>query len=174
MKVYVFNAGFTAALFHLFGPESYGGLGNVRGKAEEEARRTGESMSDIILRVCCINSYTQRDHHVRTYSYTQEMAIPKGEVIRVPGMPPMYDHEYEPQPVSQSPLACLSYSHLTEIGRIRTGSRRMSSLPCFLEFMGRRLMHVSNHVHILTVDLAYWRDATAFSSIQQSHMNLQQ
>ncbi|KAI0661267.1 UDP-Glycosyltransferase/glycogen phosphorylase [Cubamyces menziesii] len=77
VKVYVFNAGFTAALFHLFGPESYGGLGNVRGKAEEEARRTGESMSDIILR---------------------EMAIPKGEVIRVPGMPPMYDHEYEPQP----------------------------------------------------------------------------
>ncbi|KAH9895069.1 UDP-Glycosyltransferase/glycogen phosphorylase [Cubamyces lactineus] len=77
VKTYVFNAGLTAALFHLFGSEYYGGLGDVRGRAEEEARRTGKSMSDVILR---------------------EMTIPKGEVIRVPGMPPMYDYEYEPQP----------------------------------------------------------------------------
>ena len=28
------------------------------------------------------------------------MATPKGEIVRVPGMPPMYDHEYAPQPVS--------------------------------------------------------------------------
>ncbi|KAI0331013.1 UDP-Glycosyltransferase/glycogen phosphorylase [Cubamyces sp. BRFM 1775] len=77
VKIYVFNAGLTAALFHLFGPESYGGLDDVRKKAEEEACRTGESMSDIILRT---------------------MATPKGEIVRVPGMPPMYDHEYAPQP----------------------------------------------------------------------------
>ena len=61
VKTYVFNAGLTAALFHLFGPEYYGGLGDVRGRAEEEARRTGKSMSDVILRVYYIDISTLRE-----------------------------------------------------------------------------------------------------------------
>lgn len=51
VKVHVWCSGLTAAMFHLFGPEEYGGKGNVRAKAEEEARRTGVSSTDIILRV---------------------------------------------------------------------------------------------------------------------------
>ncbi|KAI0633343.1 UDP-Glycosyltransferase/glycogen phosphorylase [Trametes polyzona] len=77
VKVHIWCSGLTAAMFHLFGPEEFGGKGNVRVKAEEEARRTGASAQDIILR---------------------EYMGTKGEVVRVPGMPPMYDHEYYPQP----------------------------------------------------------------------------
>ncbi|KAH9847629.1 UDP-Glycosyltransferase/glycogen phosphorylase [Lenzites betulinus] len=78
VKVYIWCSGLTAAMFHLFGPQEYCGKGNVRVRAEEEARRTGVPFADIILR---------------------EYVGTKGEVVRVPGMPPMYDYEYYPQPV---------------------------------------------------------------------------
>lgn len=51
VKVHVWCSGLTAAMFHLFGPEEFGGKGDVRARAEEEARQTGASSADIILRV---------------------------------------------------------------------------------------------------------------------------
>ncbi|EIW63015.1 UDP-Glycosyltransferase/glycogen phosphorylase [Trametes versicolor FP-101664 SS1] len=87
VKVHVWCSGLTAAMFHLFGPEELGGKGNVRARAEEEARQTGVSLTDIIMRV--------------RVPYSREL-------VRVPGMPPMYDYEYYPQPVS--PLAMFSLS----------------------------------------------------------------
>ncbi|KAI0743896.1 UDP-Glycosyltransferase/glycogen phosphorylase [Daedaleopsis nitida] len=76
VKVYCWSAGMTAVIFHFFGPESLGGKGNIRLKAEEQARLTGRSFDDIV----------------------KEIAFqPQGEVVRSPGIPPMYDYEYDPQ-----------------------------------------------------------------------------
>ncbi|KAI0675038.1 UDP-Glycosyltransferase/glycogen phosphorylase [Trametes maxima] len=95
VKVYVWCPGLTAALYHWFGPEKLGGKGNVRIKAEEESRQTGVSATDIILR---------------------ELAKPKGEVVRVPGMPPMYDYEYYPQPSHlPSQVVIGIFSHIHEL-----------------------------------------------------------
>ncbi|PIL34100.1 hypothetical protein GSI_03811 [Ganoderma sinense ZZ0214-1] len=76
IKVYAWESGMATAMFHMFGPESVGGRGNFRVKAEEEAQRSGRSSKEVAF----------------------EIAFqPKGEVVRVPAMPPMYDHEYLPQ-----------------------------------------------------------------------------
>ncbi|KAI0738932.1 UDP-Glycosyltransferase/glycogen phosphorylase [Daedaleopsis nitida] len=76
VKVYSWHPGLTFAMFHLFGPESLGGQGNIRIKAEATARLTGRSYAEV----------------------ANEMSWhPKGNVVRIPGMPPMFDHEYYPQ-----------------------------------------------------------------------------
>ncbi|KAI0743908.1 UDP-Glycosyltransferase/glycogen phosphorylase [Daedaleopsis nitida] len=77
VKVYGWSPGLTYAVFYLFGPESMGGKGNVRLKAEEKARLTGKSFRDAV----------------------KELVFEpvEGEIVRLPGMPPMYDHEYFPQ-----------------------------------------------------------------------------
>ncbi|OJT07393.1 UDP-glycosyltransferase 87A1 [Trametes pubescens] len=62
--------------FYLFGPESLGGRGNLLIKAEEEAATTGKPFDVAAAEV---------------FSKTE------GKVVRVPGLPPMYDYEYEPQ-----------------------------------------------------------------------------
>lgn len=41
----------AAAMFHMFGPESLGGRGNVRITAEEEAKRSGRSFNEVALEV---------------------------------------------------------------------------------------------------------------------------
>ncbi|KAI0745365.1 UDP-Glycosyltransferase/glycogen phosphorylase [Earliella scabrosa] len=76
VKVYSWEPGSTSALFHLFGPENLGGKGNIRIKAEEQARATGRSYEEVAM----------------------EMTFgTEGKVVRIPGMPPMYDYEYYPQ-----------------------------------------------------------------------------
>ncbi|KAL1942863.1 hypothetical protein VTO73DRAFT_5103 [Trametes versicolor] len=60
---------------YLFGPESLGGRGSLLVKAEEEAA-TGKPFDVAAAEV---------------FSKTE------GKVIRVPGLPPMHDYEYEPQ-----------------------------------------------------------------------------
>ncbi|KAI0645438.1 UDP-Glycosyltransferase/glycogen phosphorylase [Trametes meyenii] len=95
VKVHVWCSGLTAALYHWFGPERLGGKGNVRIKAEEESRRTGTPATDIILR---------------------ELAKPTGEVVRIPGIPPMYDYEYYPQPSRLPPQVVIGiFSHIHEL-----------------------------------------------------------
>lgn len=108
VKVHVWCSGLTAAMFHLFGPEEFGGKGDVRTRAEEEARQTGASSADIILQVrspiaiaACLFPNNSFQEYVGT----------KGEVVRVPGMPPMYDYEYYPQPVSALATVCSSWSN---------------------------------------------------------------
>ena len=41
-KLYGWLPGMMCHILHVFGPEKYGGKGNIRIKAEEEAARTGE------------------------------------------------------------------------------------------------------------------------------------
>ncbi|KAI0745133.1 UDP-Glycosyltransferase/glycogen phosphorylase [Earliella scabrosa] len=78
VKIYIWEAGSTSALFHLFGPETLGGKGNIRLKIEEMARATGRTFAEAAM-----------EFVFRT----------DGKVVRIPGMPPMYDYEYHPQDV---------------------------------------------------------------------------
>ncbi|KAI0633272.1 UDP-Glycosyltransferase/glycogen phosphorylase [Trametes polyzona] len=76
VKAYWWFPGQLSALFPLIGPQHLGGQGNIRERAEQEARRTGRPMMEIA-----------------------EELVSKidGSVIRAPGLPPMYDHEFHPQ-----------------------------------------------------------------------------
>ncbi|KAI0631466.1 UDP-Glycosyltransferase/glycogen phosphorylase [Trametes polyzona] len=76
VKIYTWMCGSTYAMFHLFGPEKLGGHGRVLPKIEAEVKRTGRSFAEV-----CIDLVLK----------------PKGEVVKVPGLPPMYDYEYHPQ-----------------------------------------------------------------------------
>ncbi|KAI0779720.1 UDP-Glycosyltransferase/glycogen phosphorylase [Fomes fomentarius] len=75
VKLYSWVPGLAYCIFYLFGPESLGGKGNIRVKAEEKARLTGKPYDEI----------------------AQLTFEPVGEVVRIAGMSPMYDHEYYPQ-----------------------------------------------------------------------------
>ncbi|KAI0356302.1 UDP-Glycosyltransferase/glycogen phosphorylase [Trametes cingulata] len=76
VKIYAWMSGGAMSMFYLFGPEKLGGRGNIRAKAEEEAERTGRSYTEVAIEMSL---------------------VPKGEVVKVPGLPPMYDYEYYPQ-----------------------------------------------------------------------------
>ncbi|KAI0633619.1 UDP-Glycosyltransferase/glycogen phosphorylase [Trametes polyzona] len=76
IKIYSWMSGATIAFFHLFGPESLGGRGSLIAKVEEEVKKSGRPFDDVCVDVAF---------------------IPKGNVIRVPSLPPMYDYEYYPQ-----------------------------------------------------------------------------
>ena len=55
VKVYTWHPGLTYAMFYLFGPESLGGKGNVRIKAEEIARHTGKPFEEVAREVSKIS-----------------------------------------------------------------------------------------------------------------------
>ncbi|KAI0769595.1 hypothetical protein BD413DRAFT_75482 [Trametes elegans] len=83
IKIYAWHSASTYTLFHLFGPEKLGGRGNVREKAEEVAKQTGKSFREAVLEIAF---------------------SPKGKVVPLPGLPPMYDYEYFPRDVSDAPV----------------------------------------------------------------------
>ncbi|KAI0760274.1 UDP-Glycosyltransferase/glycogen phosphorylase [Fomes fomentarius] len=76
VKVYGWYPGLTYGLINLFGPESYGGRGNLRLKAEEKARLTGRPYEEVAIELT---------------------VTPSGDVVCLPGIPPMYDYEHWPQ-----------------------------------------------------------------------------
>ncbi|KAI0633271.1 hypothetical protein C8Q77DRAFT_1073203 [Trametes polyzona] len=76
LKVYWWFPGQLAALFPMFGPEQFGGKGNVQERAEHEARRTGRPMMEIADEI---------------------ISKIDGSIIHPPGLPPMYDYELHPQ-----------------------------------------------------------------------------
>jgi hypothetical protein len=69
----------AGAMIRLFGPESMGGAGDIGAKIDAEVTRTGQSADEIGPKVYI--------------SYSE------GELIRIPGLPGMYDHEFYPQKV---------------------------------------------------------------------------
>ncbi|KAI0823359.1 UDP-Glycosyltransferase/glycogen phosphorylase [Trametes gibbosa] len=79
VKVFVWHPALTYELFWLWGPEKFGGRGNLRVKAEQEAQRTGRDYIDII---------------------GEMVWTAKGDIVRIPAFPPMYDHEFFPQEFS--------------------------------------------------------------------------
>ncbi|KAG5650553.1 hypothetical protein H0H81_011834 [Sphagnurus paluster] len=68
------GAGSTS--IRIWGPESLGGLGDFGAKVDAETARIGRSREDVA------NEFYQR-------------TVEAGAVIRVPGLPPMYDYEFE-------------------------------------------------------------------------------
>ena len=94
VKVFGWQPSLVHFLCHFFGPESVGGKGNFRILAEEEVERSGKTLSEVAYAVRV--SYSQ--FYITNVSW-QMGFIPTGKVIEVPGMPPMYDHEYHPQDV---------------------------------------------------------------------------
>ncbi|KAI9066602.1 glycosyltransferase family 1 protein [Trametes sanguinea] len=66
----------SAIFYYMFGPESVGGGVSMHAKAEAEAQRTGRTYEDVA---------------------SELLMRGRGEVVRVPGLPPMYDYEYHPQ-----------------------------------------------------------------------------
>ncbi|KAI0356299.1 UDP-Glycosyltransferase/glycogen phosphorylase [Trametes cingulata] len=76
VKVYTWHCALTYEMFHFWAPEKLGGRGNLRLKAEEEARRTGRPYLEV----------------------AGEMSWGgRGELVQIPAFPPMYDYEYFPQ-----------------------------------------------------------------------------
>ncbi|KAL1942706.1 hypothetical protein VTO73DRAFT_4946 [Trametes versicolor] len=76
VKIYSWIPGSTYAVFYLFGPDKLGGRGDIITKVEAEVKRSGRPFEEV----------------------AGELAfIPKGEVVKVPALPPMYDYEYYPQ-----------------------------------------------------------------------------
>ncbi|KAH9858632.1 UDP-Glycosyltransferase/glycogen phosphorylase [Lenzites betulinus] len=76
VKVFNWHPALTYEMFWYWGPEKLGGCGNVHKKVSEEAERTGRQYIEVL----------------------QEMAWkPKGEVVRIPAFPPIYDYEHFPQ-----------------------------------------------------------------------------
>ncbi|KAL7281208.1 hypothetical protein ACG7TL_004516 [Trametes sanguinea] len=77
VRVFVWLPIMLSAVHYLFfGPESVGGRESARLRAEEEARRTGEDVGEIMAKL---------------------LLETQGEIVRVPGIPPMYEYEYHPQ-----------------------------------------------------------------------------
>ncbi|PIL32319.1 hypothetical protein GSI_05565 [Ganoderma sinense ZZ0214-1] len=76
IKVYAWGTGMAETTLYLFGPEDIGGRGNIRIRAEEEAKRSGRPYKEVALEIVYQS---------------------KGEVVCVPDKPPMYDYEYQPQ-----------------------------------------------------------------------------
>ncbi|OJT14532.1 UDP-glycosyltransferase 76E2, partial [Trametes pubescens] len=75
VKIYTWYTFTAYSGFYLFGPESLGGRGNLFPKVEEETK-TGKPFNVAATEIFCNI---------------------EGKVIRVPGLPPMYDYEYDPQ-----------------------------------------------------------------------------
>ncbi|KAH9895042.1 UDP-Glycosyltransferase/glycogen phosphorylase [Cubamyces lactineus] len=76
VKIYGWYPASTLAMFYLLGPERWGGIGDVHAKAGVEAMQTGRTYEEVV---------------------SEMLYVPKGKVVRVPGLPPMYDYEYHPQ-----------------------------------------------------------------------------
>ncbi|PIL36220.1 hypothetical protein GSI_01881 [Ganoderma sinense ZZ0214-1] len=78
VKIYTWHPSAALSGFYLFGPESLGGRGNLLAKAEAEAAATGQPFDVVATEVSIV-------------------------VVRVPGLPPMYDYEYQPQTMPLPP-----------------------------------------------------------------------
>ncbi|GJJ12672.1 hypothetical protein Clacol_006916 [Clathrus columnatus] len=75
VPVLSWNPANLGPLMRLIGPEELGGIGDIRAKAVESAERTGKDYKEAEIEI----------FHPQ-----------KGEVVKGPGMPPMYDYEYHP------------------------------------------------------------------------------
>ncbi|KAH9927679.1 uncharacterized protein B0H18DRAFT_932440 [Fomitopsis serialis] len=90
IKVFVWFAGASSIIIRLCAPERLGGIGDLRAKSEEEASQSQVDVAQAAGEIALGN---------------------KGAVIRIPGLPPMYDYEIEPQMVLGTALfgaMCLS------------------------------------------------------------------
>ncbi|KAM5530977.1 hypothetical protein V8D89_015359 [Ganoderma adspersum] len=89
VKIYTWYPSAALSGFYLFGPESLGGRGNLLVKAEAEVAKTGKPF-DVVA--------------------PELFGRIEDAIVRVPGLPPMYDYEYQPQIMPlPSPLVSNSF-----------------------------------------------------------------
>ncbi|PPQ70942.1 hypothetical protein CVT25_013291 [Psilocybe cyanescens] len=90
-------SGHVATIIRLFGPETLGGLDNLAAKIEAEATRRGVTAEEI-------------GDSVLTHT--------EGKIIKIPGIPEMYDWEFFPQlppfEAHASPIMKLQYQGMRE------------------------------------------------------------
>ncbi|KAF8209218.1 UDP-Glycosyltransferase/glycogen phosphorylase [Mycena galopus ATCC 62051] len=86
VPIFMFVAGNAGALIHMFCPESMGGKGDFGAKIDAEALRLGKKADEIGDQI---------------FNHTD------GTVIRIPGIPAMYDYETLPQIILDGPVAAL-------------------------------------------------------------------
>ncbi|KAF8869585.1 hypothetical protein CPB84DRAFT_1754948 [Gymnopilus junonius] len=90
VPIFAWMTGHASSIIRIFGPENMGGIGNLAAKIAKEAARTGAIPEEI---------------GEKTYD---------GTVVRVPGLPAMYDYEFFPQklpfeiPISMVLQGCYS------------------------------------------------------------------
>ncbi|KAH7878440.1 UDP-Glycosyltransferase/glycogen phosphorylase [Lentinula edodes] len=72
----------AGATLRLFGPEKYGGVGDLSPKAEAEMDLSGKRYAEVAKEI---------------YD-----GFSSGEIVRIPGIPAMYDYEWTPQEVNLS------------------------------------------------------------------------
>ncbi|EMD34231.1 glycosyltransferase family 1 protein [Gelatoporia subvermispora B] len=91
-KVYVWFSGSPDAFIAAFGPASIGGKADLYPQVKEEVAKTGRDLNEVAMQIM---------HGI------------SGRVVRVPGLPPMYDYEHIPQEVPLWIVALIRLSCLT-------------------------------------------------------------
>ena len=108
VPIIAFGAAGAGFFLRYFGPESMGGTGDIGAKIDAEVARTGLSADEIGPKVhihIYVNSYTSRwTTNKRIFAFFTKKKIlyrdhTEGKVIRIPGLPAMYDYEFFPQTV---------------------------------------------------------------------------
>ncbi|KAG5650746.1 hypothetical protein H0H81_011177 [Sphagnurus paluster] len=84
VPIIAWMSGAGSSSIRVWAPESLGGFGDFGAKAEAEAACVGRSLDDVAEELY------------------QRMAE-AGAVVRIPGLPPMYDYEFEPHKFSPMP-----------------------------------------------------------------------
>ncbi|PPQ92738.1 hypothetical protein CVT25_015359 [Psilocybe cyanescens] len=77
VPIFSWLTGHAATIIRIFGPEHYGGLDDITAKIEAEAARRGVTTKEI-------------GDSILTHT--------EGKIIKIPGVPDMYDWEFMPQP----------------------------------------------------------------------------
>ncbi|KAJ7473185.1 hypothetical protein B0H11DRAFT_2037540 [Mycena galericulata] len=76
IPILTFIAGNAGSIIRVFGPESLGGLGDVRAKIDAQVLQTGDSTDDVAEQI---------------------LRPANGNVVKIPGVPAMFDFEFYPQ-----------------------------------------------------------------------------
>ena len=95
VPIIVFVAAGSGAIIRAFGPESIGGAGDIGAKIDAEVARTGLSADEIGPKVQFSYHASRRLSHLifKILRHTE------AKLIRIPGLPLMYDYEFFPQKV---------------------------------------------------------------------------
>jgi hypothetical protein len=94
----------ATAILRYFSPEKLGGLGDLKGKMDAEAARSGMSVEELAMTVSghsCLYFETHGSFGLGKQSYYHQSS---GQVVRIPGLPDAYDYEAFPQEVSPTAL----------------------------------------------------------------------
>lgn len=84
-----------AGTLYLVGPEHLGGLGDLAAKIDAAVKESGKTPMEVADSVCIIAFMC-----FITESIFQVLKSYDGKLVQIPGLPPMYDHDFFPQEVS--------------------------------------------------------------------------